>query len=136
MSIEIYGSRFHQGQLLGIPVALLSQAFDGLIAKTGPNAFMLALEPHEGILIPLYFEARDEQTNSFSIARPVDDPSLYEALLRLLHHEGIVVYAPGSPPVLGHPESVGHLPEGMTDALGAGVIVYSASALKDALFNE
>jgi hypothetical protein len=135
MSIEIYGSRFSHGQSVGIRVEVLSQAFAGLVARIEPEAFMLDLGPCGEVQTPLYLQAHEEETTSFSVARPVDDPRLYKALLQVLQHEGVVLYAPGSPPVLGHPKSAGHLPEDMADALGAGVVVSSASALQSALFN-
>jgi Gram-negative bacterial TonB protein C-terminal len=73
---------------------------------------------------------------AFTAPRPLDDARLHEALLELLQHEGVVVYAPGSPPVIGSRASEKHLPEGMISALGAGVIVETGHALRSVLFGR
>ncbi|CAD5373535.1 conserved hypothetical protein [Rubrivivax sp. A210] len=134
MSIEIYGNRFRHGQPFGLQVTDLSRAMDSLISKVEPEEFMLDLEFSGGVLTPLRFMAKEAETTSFSIARPTEDRRLYEALHQLLRHEGVVVYAPGSPPVVGHHKSATHLPEEITEALGSGVFISSAIELRNTLF--
>jgi hypothetical protein len=136
MSIEIYGSRHRNGASVGIGVSMLEDAFIGLVAQLEPGALMLSLQHSGGVLTPLFFKAEDGQVASFTVVRPVDDPRLYEALFRIVLLEGVVLYAPGSPPIFGHPNSASHLPTDMTEALGAGALVSSASDLRGALFSE
>ena len=136
MSIEIYGSRHRNGASVGIGISMLEDAFTGLIDQHESAALMLRLQNSGGVLTPLFFKAENGQVRSFSVSRPVDDPRLYEALFRVLLLEGVVLYAPGSPPIFGHPNSASHLPTNMTEALGAANLVISASDLKNALFNK
>lgn len=137
MSIEIYGSRFRLGLGVGIPVDGLSRAFAGLVVQTEPGAWLLDLAGGGGggVYTRLQFQTAQPETPTFALARPVDDPRLFQALYKVLQLEGVVVYAPGSPPVLGHPASALHLPADMAAALGPSVWVDSARALRSALLD-
>lgn len=134
MSIEIYGSKFRGGEIAGLDLGVLFSAFAGLVVKQEQEAFVLGLGSAGGMTTSLRFKRSGEEATSFVLPRPVDDARLYEALLELLKHEGVVVCAPGSPPVIGSSASEKHLPEGMSSALGAGVIVETGNALRSALF--
>jgi hypothetical protein len=134
MSIEIYGSRFRDGELAGLEFSALIGAFAGLMVRQEPEALVLRLEDSGGVTTLLGFKTSGGEVISLCVPRPVADPRLYAALLELLQHEGVVVYAPGSAPVFGDPASERHLPEGMRSALGIGVVVETVDALKNALF--
>ena len=134
MSIEIYGSKFWHGEIAGLGLGALSTAFAGLVVMVEQEEFVLDLGNAGGMTTSLCFKKSGEEATSFTVPRPVDDVRLYEALLVLLQHEGVVVYAPGSPPVVGSAASAKHLPEGMSSSLGAAVVVETGTALRSALF--
>ncbi len=135
MSIEIYGSRFRDGEFAGIEFSALAGAFAGLMVKQEPEEIVLELNGTGCAPTSVFFRRAGNEVTSFNVMRPVDDARFYEALLQILQYEGVVVYTPGSPPVLGLAASVKHLPEGMSSALGPGVVVQTAIALRTALFN-
>ena len=134
VSIEIYGSKFWNGEIAGLDPDVLSRAFAGLVVEQEQGAFVLGLAGAGGMTTSLGFKSSGEEVTSFTVSRPVDDVRLYKALLLLLQHEGVVVYAPGSPPVIGAAASEKHLPEGLKSSLGGAVIVETGNALRSALF--
>ena len=134
MSTEIYGSRFRSGEIVGIDLSAFVRAFAGMIVLQEEGALGLGLESSGEVKTWVSVKRSEEEVTSFAVLRPVDDPRLYGALLELLRQEGVVVYAPESPPVIGCTESEKHLPEDMSSALGPGVVVESGSALRSALF--
>ena len=123
MSVGIYGGRFLRGHATKVAVEAFQSAFGALITRIEPNAFMLELEGAGGVETALFLNAQDEDTNSFCVSRPVEDGRLYEALLEVARMNGVVLYAPGSPPVVAHEGTAEHLPEDMIESLGPALYV-------------
>lgn len=119
---------------MGLQPSEFAESFKGLVARAEAGAFLLDLGGSEEALTRVSFQERGGEVASFCVIRPVDDLRLFEALLHVMSHEGVVLYAPGSPPVVGHPATAGHLPKEMTEALGAAVVTSSAGAAREALF--
>lgn len=134
MSTEIYVSRFRHGEPAKFPAGELEISFAGLIARPEPNGILLKLGHDERAFVTFQGGGSSLETESFTVSRPVDDVRLYEAIFRVLQNEGSVAYAPGSPLVIASAMSKEHLPEGMTEALGAPVSASSAKALREVLF--
>ena len=133
MSTEIYCNRFERTELASIPRQLLVLAFNDLTATSLhgeiPDHF-----PRCRLFESLSISVTEAGASGFVVSRPSTDSALYEALLHVLRHEGVVAYAPGSAPIVGNPATIAHLPASMLVSLGQPILASTSAELAAGLF--
>jgi hypothetical protein len=135
VSTEIFCTRFERADLAVIPTKSLELAFEDFTATSLGYEIPGSLASCR-LFESLSFSVAEGGASGFAVGRPSTDIELYEALFLLLRLEGVVVYAPGSPPIVGNPASIAHLPESMLESLGCPVLTGSSVQLLAELFAE
>jgi hypothetical protein len=74
----------------------------------------------------LYVRTKGDRLNGFMVSRPCCDTRLWDALLTVLQLGDVVMFWPGSPPMIGSAEGATRLPEDMVRSLGKPVLISRA----------
>ena len=74
----------------------------------------------------LYVDAESEVFHDFMVSRPCGDRRFWESLLSVLRMGDVVMFWPGSPPLIASTESATRLPEDMVKSLGDPVLISRA----------
>ena len=73
----------------------------------------------------LYVDAEGEKFNDFMVSRSAGDKRLWDALRTVLQMGDVVMFWPGSPPLIASAEGALRLPEDMVKGLGEPVLISS-----------
>lgn len=136
MSTQICCSRFEGGAWAPLPQDALQQALDGLGIPSGAQWRVPERLGPCLFFETLGFTADERGPHSLVVGSPSGELRLYEALLQLLRHEGVVAYAPDSVAVIGNASTPLQLPAGLVASLGPARWVQSAAELREALFGS
>jgi hypothetical protein len=137
MSFEAYLSCFEDGEESYFPTSIVEDAFAPFITKREPEFSCWAVTYGDTSSADLYlnFDAGDaSRCSGFTVARPADNPRLYEALWKILRVTSSVVYCAGEcPPMVGRAETIPHLDPDMVETLGSPVVVLDGDEIRTRL---
>ena len=135
MSFEAYLNCFEDGEESYFPSSIIEDAFAPFISRREPEFSYWVVTYDDASSSDLYlnFDPSDpSRCSGFTIARPPDDPRLYDALWKILRVTNSVVYCAGEcPPLVGRRETLSHLNSDMVETLGTPVVVSSGGEIKD-----
>ncbi len=81
----------------------------------------------------IYVDSDDQSLSGFMVSRPAGDIRFWQALLKILQMGSVVMFWPGSPPLIagkGNPEQI---PEEMIESLGEPIYVERAEEFLELL---
>lgn len=81
----------------------------------------------------IYLASDDESLKCLKVSRPAGNRQLWEALLTVLEMGQVVMFWPGSPPLVAREINASDLPEGMREALGEPVFISQPEQFFEAL---
>ena len=131
MGIEVYVQAFEEGEATAMARSWLRNAFGAELTELEDERWHLRYDDDDSC--DLYLRAMDDDASlvkTVVIDRPCQDHRLWNALAYLLGLGNIVLYWPGSRPIIGWPGAEEHLPADLIDALGKPVIVTHGSEIQ------
>jgi len=115
MSFDVGLMCYQNGEPATFSRALLERAFDSIADRSNPGDWILR---NGGTL---YVKEGDEITG-FAVNRPPEFEAFWQAIMEILQQTSSVFYWPGGGCVVANAEVAKHLPNYLTDALGAPVV--------------
>jgi hypothetical protein len=130
MSFDLFMQCYGETHKLGLPVGAMRALFPICREEPEFNRWVVEYDPMNScdIYAGLLKDNR-ERLGDFMVSRPCGDMRLWEALFSILNMGSVVIFWPGSPPVLAAGTNADSLPDGMVEGLGQPVYVHSGSEL-------
>jgi len=130
MSFDAFVQSYGETQKSGLPVATVRSLFPIVREELEFNRWIIQYAPNDGCDFFVGFCKDDkERLVDFMISRPCGDLRFWNGLFSILQMGKIVIFWPGSPPVLAAGAKPEDLPAGMVEALGEAVYVGSGAEL-------
>lgn len=135
MSIEYYIQGFREGEASGVGEADILGCFK--LSKRDTLDGQYHLQYTKNVDCHLSLTTQEGCITAICIHRPVNHPSLYESIFRVLSFQGYILFAPsGNGPVAVDKRIVPHLPVDLIENLGEVIFVQSDTEILPALFDE
>ncbi|BCM18167.1 hypothetical protein [Mesorhizobium sp. J8] len=135
MSFEAYLNCFENGEESYFSTSIVEDTFAPFITRreTEFSCWVVTYDDTSSADLYLNLDPGDaSRCSGFTIARPPDDPRLYDALWKILRVTSSVVCCAGEcPPLVGWRETMPHLNSDMVEALGTPVVVSSGGEIKE-----
>lgn len=135
MSFEAYLNCFEGGEASYFPTSIIEEAFAPFITRREAefSCWVVTYDVASSADLYLNLDPDDaSQCSGFTIARPPDDPRLYDALWKILRVTSSVVYCAGEcPPMVGRAETIPHLNPDMVETLGSPVVVVDGDEIRN-----
>ncbi|TRC97589.1 hypothetical protein FJV76_00020 [Mesorhizobium sp. WSM4303] len=137
MSFEAYLNCFEGGEESFFPTSIIEEAFAPFITRREPefSCWVVTYDDTSSADLYLNLDPGDaSRCSGFTVARPPDDPRLYEGLWKILRASSSVVYCAGEcPPMVGRAETIPHLNPDMVETLGSPVVVVDGDEIRTRL---
>ena len=130
MSFELYIQCFVESERTGISRTAVRSLFPVIAEESQPDFWRVRYDDknscHIGV-VPI--PSDKEMLKSLCVERPCADVRLWESLVSVLRMGSVVMFWPGSPPVVLDDGVALNLPKKMTNVLGAARLVSSAEEI-------
>ena len=135
MSFEAYLSCFEDGEVGYFPTSIVEDAFTPFISRRDPEFSCWVVTYDDTSSADLYLNLDPDDAlrcSGFTVARPPDDPRLYDALWEILRATNSAVYCAGEClPMVGRAETIPHLNPDMVETLGSPVVVVDGDEIRN-----
>ena len=120
MGFEAFIQSFTNGELSGIPIQKVRDAFEPFVKETGPADWRLQYGENDYSDVALSLVPTDHNLIfGFTVDRPCGNDRLWDALASILQLGNLVIYFPSTcPPLVANSTVAGHLPSSMIEAMG------------------
>ena len=126
MGFEVYVQCFGESVGSGISRAAVRRLFPVIEQESEPDYWRIHYDQTNSCTIAVTPIPSDkERLKSLFVERPCGDLRLWDALLSVLRMGRVVIFWPGSPPIVSDAVLASELPKDMTNALGRVRIVTS-----------
>jgi hypothetical protein len=120
MGFEVYVQCFGESERTGISKAAVRSLFPVVAEESEPDYWRVRYDDKNSCHIGVVSLPSDRgMLKSFYLERPCADPRLWEAVVSVLRMGSVVMFWPGSPPVVSDDRVAASLPEDMTREIGA-----------------
>ena len=130
MGFEVYVQCFGESEGTGISRAAVRSLFPVIPAESQPDFWLVRYDDknscHVGV-VPI--PSDKEKLKSLCVERPCADSRLWDALISILRMGSVVMFWPGSPPVVSGDGVASNLPKEMTNVIGQARSVGSAEEI-------
>jgi hypothetical protein len=134
LGIELYIQGYRNGAEDGGRLRNILAAFGKNESDLADGRYRLSYDSMNSCEFSMTLE--DGFVKDICIYRPCSHEKLYESIFSILRNGPYVLFTPGgNAPLIARPEMAGHLPDGMTEALGESILVTDARAIQAALFD-
>ena len=128
MSVEVYLQCFGESERSGISRAAVRRLFPVVEEESESDDWRILYDPKNSCDIGVTALDSDKaMLTSLCIYRPCGDIRLWEGLFAVLCMGAVVVFWPGSPPIVAADTVGANLPKNMVEALGPARSVHSAA---------
>jgi len=126
MSFDVYIQCFGATERTGIPRQIVRALFPLIEDESQPDSWRVQYDEFNACNVFVSANpSNNEFLNSLSVWRPCEDPRLWQALIELLRMGSVVMYWPGSPPIIANDISSSSLPKDIVDSFGPPRSVHS-----------
>jgi hypothetical protein len=130
MSFDLFVQSYGDTQKSGLPADTVRSLFPIIREELEFDRWVIQYSQNDSCDFFVGFCKDDkERLVDFMISRPCGDLRFWNGLFRFLQMGKIVIFWPGSPPVLAAGAAPDDLPAGMVEVLGEAVYVGSGSEL-------
>jgi hypothetical protein len=130
MGFEVYIQCFGESERTGISRSAVHSLFPVIAEESKPDYWRVQYNDKNSCHIGVVSLPSDKNTlKSFYIDRPCADARLWEALISVLRMGSVVMFWPGSPPIVFDLSVASKLPKDMTDGIGTARSVSTAEEL-------
>jgi hypothetical protein len=126
MSFDLFVQSFDAGESKPFAKSMLRERLNTFIVGEEPEYHLWHVSFGQGDGGDFFVSEvgqNSETLDGFTVSRPLTGLKLYDFLFSLLSGGQFVLYFPGSPPVIGRPETVHDLPTDMRQSLGEPILV-------------
>jgi hypothetical protein len=130
MGFEVYLQCFGESEQRGISRAAIRSLFPIIEEKSEADYWRIKYDDTNSCNIGVAaLPSNKEMLKSLFVDRPCGDLRLWEGLLSVLRMGSVVIFWPGSPPIVADDATAAKLPKAMSDAMGQPRPVRSADEL-------
>jgi hypothetical protein len=130
MSFDVFLQCFVGGKPGSIPVAEVRKAFGEHLRADDPGLWQVYYDGENSSDIYMSFLPSDSsRISGFCVNRPCGDERLWESLLSVMRMGSVVMYWPGSRPLVADESVERQLPSEMIEAIGRPILVCSTSEI-------
>jgi hypothetical protein len=130
MGFEVYVQCFGESERTGISRTVVRSLFPIIAEESEPDYWRVRYDDKNSCHVGVVALPSDQNMlKSICVERPCADARLWEALISVLRMGSVVMFWPGSPPVVSDDAVASNLPEGMTRVIGPARSICSADDL-------
>ena len=131
MSFDVFVQCYGETEKLGLPRERVRALFPIVEEESGPDCWVVRYDDLNSS--DIYVDAESEQFKGFMVNRPAGDIRFWQAQLTILRMGSVVMFWPGSRPLLAQKSDAEELPEDIVESLGEPVFVERAEEFLELL---